>query len=218
MQELEISLYLAIVAGAFTIAGFVTNSVLQYFTEKSKFEREKKEKENQITREIKTEYLSPLCFYFSKIRFDYFPDKINLKKFTSLLQICFDIKILDAIDELVKKNMHNLPPLLNIDILWFTSCLRDHITMLSGISKILDEMTEEEEKQTSVPKKIVEGIKKNFELFTKTRNKLTSCVYSYMTINKDYTKSLDLDKLHKELIEANNEMTQAFDELISKHV
>ncbi len=129
----------------------------------------------------KRNYLSPLCFYLSKSLA--LPVSSSMTTFTEFKKELIDLERLkgtiEAVEDLMKNNMHVLPKGLNTSLLYYISILREFLTRVSAISQIISE-TGEKEKGTRVPKGFLEGFAKLQRTFDGMTTSLLTSIYAYM--------------------------------------
>jgi hypothetical protein len=168
----------------------------------------KSKKDKEFENEIKKSFLFPLCSHIQKsILVPIDSSNKNFKELDESLKRM--VKVggeFDAIEESMKKNMHNLPPELTHDIIFYVSNARVFLLLIHEFSETINKW-DEKIKETIVPKKFNEGIRKITDIFNNMEKNLLSSVYWFMVEKTDYKKKIKTKKILKEIAKTLDKMT-----------
>jgi hypothetical protein len=188
MSELQDTLLIALLTGLFTLSGISIGAFLEHRREKWQYDREKEKRQKEMEEENKRSYLSPLCFYLTKSLF--VPVPSSIATFTELKKELVDLgklkNTIEAVENLMKNNMHILPMDLNLSLIYYVSTFRMFLTSLEETSQLIHE-TKEGGKR--VPKGFLEGLAKLEKIYDSMATDLSGSIYAIMKFNILPTKA-----------------------------
>ena len=178
MSELLNSLLIVLFTGSFTIIGLVVG----IWKEKWSYNREKESRQKESEEENRKNYLSPLYFHLNKLILCPLSSETRTMKdlkqgFYKFHDISTDI---DAIEQLMKTNMHILPVELNKNLNFFITDLRSFVSLTRGWEQTISKF---DLRETQVPKAVLEGFNKEIGIYNDISIKLLPPIYDFMKLN-----------------------------------
>jgi len=211
-------IYLTLTAGLLTLSGVIIGTLLEHLRERWKFHKEQEERERTAVEDRNKNFLSPLMFHLDELTF--WPN-LDLARDYEELSGCIETlnrnrKSLDMINELLKKNLQNLPLNLYLDILR----LKGNLTIFYSV---IDDFREKVSKIEikNVGEQNVRNYAKTItdyqELVTSTSNKIACyCVFLMKSKNpeKISTKTIYNDEVEKKFSKLAVNIDKTFNQFL----
>lgn len=219
MSELQDTIIIAILTGAFTLSGISIGALLEHWRERWQHDQEKEKRQEEIEDTNKRSFLSPLYFYIYKsVILSSLNTKLTFEEFKNeLIYFSKSLDTIEPIENLMKNNMHVLPVYMNISLGYYITCLN---LFQNGVSDLLQtfNMLSEKQNRMQVPKGFIEGFAKLTEAHNNMGEELSASIYSFMKFNTlPKEKPFEVKKIAKEIDEAFELMKTSLSAAIEKN-